>query len=165
VLLSSGYKPKRTLQFMAYAAEEVGLRGSADIADDYAAKGRKVVGALQLDMTNYQGAESDITLISDYTNAAQNDFLANLASSYLPTLSVVRGECGYACSDHASWTSNGYAASFPFEAPLGQDNPFIHSKNDTLAQSGNTASHAIKFSRLALAYAVELGSDAPVAGR
>ncbi|HSI58157.1 MAG TPA: M20/M25/M40 family metallo-hydrolase [Ideonella sp.] len=165
VLLTSGYKPKRTIQFMAYAAEEVGLRGSAAIAADYASKGRKVVGALQLDMTNYQGSDSDITLITDYTNAAQNDFLGNLASTYLPTLSVVRGECGYACSDHASWTSNGYVSSFPFEAPLGEDNPFIHTKNDTLAQSGNMASHAVKFTRLALAYAVELGSDAPAAKR
>ena len=101
----------------------------------------------------------------DRINAAQNDFLGNLVTAYLPTLSVVRGECGYACSDHASWTNKGYVASFPFEAPLGQDNPHIHTTNDTLAQSGNTASHAIKFTRLALAYAVELGSDAPVAKR
>lgn len=165
VLLANNYKPKRTLQFMAYAAEEVGLRGSAAIADSYAAASRKVVGVLQLDMTNYQGAASDITLISDYTNAAQNTFVANLASTYLPTLTVTSSPCGYACSDHASWTANGYAASFPFEAPLGEDNPHIHTKGDTLDKSGNSAAHALKFSRLALAYAVELASDAPTAAR
>ena len=159
VLLSSGYKPKRSLQFIAYAAEEVGLRGSSAIASSYRTAGKNVVGALQLDMTNYQGSTSDIVLITDYTNAAQNDFLQALATAYLPTLNVTRATCGYACSDHASWTSNGFASSFPFEAPLGQDNPHIHTAQDTLDKSNNEAKHAIKFTRLALAYAVELGSD------
>ena len=75
MLLSSGYQPKRSLQFIAYAAEEVGLRGSSAIAKSYRTQGKNVVGALQLDMTNYQGSASDIVLITDYTNAAQNDFL------------------------------------------------------------------------------------------
>lgn len=167
VLLTSGYQPRRTLQFIAYAAEEVGLRGSAAIAADYRARGKKVVGALQLDMTNYQGGANDITMITDYTNAAQNQFLRDLAAHYLPTLAVDDSACGYACSDHASWTNNGYVASFPFEAPMGQHSPYIHTSQDTIDKSGNTADHAIKFSRLALAYAVELGSDgpAPVAPR
>jgi leucyl aminopeptidase len=161
VLLSSGYQPRRTLQFIAYAAEEVGLRGSADIAADYKAQGKKVVGAMQLDMTNYQGGTSDYTLITDYTNAAQNDFVKRLAAHYVPTMVVNQGACGYACSDHASWTRNGYVASFPFESLLSQDNPYIHTAQDTIDKSGGTASHAIKFSRLALAFAVELASDGP----
>jgi bacterial leucyl aminopeptidase len=160
VLLENGYKPKRTIEFMAYAAEEVGLRGSADIAKSYADAGRNVVGVMQLDMTNYQGGAEDIVLIADYTNEAQNRFVADLAATYLPSLNVAQTLCGYACSDHASWTANGYASSFPFEAAFGLDNPNIHTKGDTLAQSGNTAAHAVKFSRLALTFAVELGSDA-----
>jgi leucyl aminopeptidase len=160
-LIQSGYKPQRTIEFMAYAAEEEGLLGSADIARDYAEQGRKVVGVLQLDMTNYMGSVDDIYVITDFTNAAQNAFLADLASFYLPTLGVGETRCGYACSDHASWTSRGYASSFPFEAAFGQDNPYIHTNQDTLDKSGNVATHAAKFSRLALAFAVELGSDGP----
>lgn len=159
VLLASGYQPRRTLQFIAYAAEEVGLRGSAAIAADYRSQGKKVVGALQLDMTNYKGGSPDIAVITDYTNAAQNQFLRDLAATYLPELTVANTACGYACSDHASWTNNGFVASFPFEAPMNQSNPWIHTAQDTIDTSGNTANHAIKFSRLALAYAVELGSD------
>lgn len=161
VLLSSGYKPRRTIQFMAYSAEEIGLFGSAAIAADYKAKGKKVIGALQLDMTNYQGGSSDYTMITDYTNAAQNTFVKNLAAYYTPSMVVNQGVCGYACSDHASWTRNGYVASFPFESLLSQDNPYIHTSQDTIDKSGNNANHAIKFSRLALAFAVELGSDGP----
>ncbi len=159
VLLSSGYKPKRTIQFMAYAAEEIGLKGSQAIATDYRNKSKKVVGVLQLDMTNYMGGSSDITMITDYTNSAQNKFVKDLAAYYLPTLKVSESRCGYACSDHASWTNKSYVASFPFEAPMGQDNPYIHTANDTISKSGNNANHALKFAKLAVAYAVELGSD------
>jgi leucyl aminopeptidase len=159
VLLSSGYQPKRTLQFMAYAAEEVGLRGSAAIAADYAAKGRKVDAVLQLDMTDYQGSAQDIFLFTDYTAPLLNDFLAGLASTYLPSLTVARDRCGYACSDHASWTNRGYQAAFPFESAMSSHDPYIHTVNDTLAKLGNQAAHAAKFSKLALAFAVELASD------
>lgn len=159
VLIQGGWRPKRTVQFMGYAAEEVGLLGSAAIAKGYRTQGRNVVGVMQLDMTNYPGTSTDITLITDYTNAAQNDFIAALAAAYVPESRVLTSRCGYACSDHASWTNNGFAASFPFEAPLGSDNPHIHTRGDTLAKSGNNATHATRFARLALAYAVELGAD------
>jgi leucyl aminopeptidase len=42
---------------------------------------------------------------------------------------------------------------------MGDDNPYIHTANDTISKSGNNANHALKFAKLALAYAVELGSD------
>lgn len=159
VLLASGHKPQRTIQFMAYAAEEVGLRGSAAIAADYAAKAKKVTGVLQLDMTNYKGGSQDIYLFTDYTNAKQNAFLGQLASTYLPSLTVSSDRCGYACSDHASWTAKGYAASFPFESSFSTHDPYIHTPNDTLANTGNQAAHAAKFAKLALAYAIELAND------
>jgi bacterial leucyl aminopeptidase len=159
VLMANNYRPERTIEFMAYAAEEVGLRGSDAIARDYKAQRKKVKGVLQLDMTNYQGTATDIYLYTDYTNAAQNQFLANLASTYLPTLTVGYDRCGYGCSDHASWTNQGFPASFPFESSFNTHDPYIHSSNDTLANMGNQAAHAAKFAKLALAYAVELGSD------
>jgi bacterial leucyl aminopeptidase len=160
VLLSSGYKPKRTIQFMAYAAEEVGLKGSADIATDYKNKGKKVVGVMQLDMTNYKGTlNSDITVMTDYTNAAQNKFVKDLVAHYQPTLKVTEDRCGYACSDHASWSNRGFVASMPAEALYDDTNPYLHTSNDTISKSGSNANHALKFAKLALSFAVELGSD------
>ncbi|MBB5203126.1 leucyl aminopeptidase [Inhella inkyongensis] len=161
VLAASGYKPRRTLKFMAYAAEEVGLRGSAEIAKAHATAGINVVGVMQLDMTNYKGSANDIYIYTDYTDSTQNGFVTNLITSYLPTLKVGTDRCGYGCSDHASWTAQGYVASFPFEATFSGSNPHIHTANDTFANSGNQAEHALKFAKLALAYAVELGSDGP----
>ena len=142
---------------MAYAAEEVGLRGSAAIAAAYRAANTNVVGVMQLDMTNYKGTQGfDIVLINDFTNAAQNQFVRDLITTYQPTLQVQSSPCGYACSDHASWFNRSYPASFPFEAPIGNDNPTIHTSSDTIAQSGSNANHALKFTKLGLSYVAEL---------
>jgi hypothetical protein len=107
-------------------------------------------------MTNYKGSTGDIYIFQDYTNSAQNTFVGNLIDTYLP--GIVRGtdSCGYGCSDHASWHNQGFPASMPFESRMSQYNPTIHTVNDTLAQSGNNANHAIKFARLATAYVAEL---------
>ncbi len=156
VLANSGYTPKKTIKFMAYAAEEVGLLGSKAIAKDFKRKGINVQGVLQLDMTNHFGSNDDITIITDYTSEAQNNFLGSLIDSYLPELSWGRDKCGYACSDHASWTSQGYPASTPFETKKRDMNGHIHTSRDTLDNMGGTADHALKFAKLALAYVIEL---------
>ncbi|MGC0154081.1 M28 family peptidase, partial [Chromobacterium vaccinii] len=165
VLLAGDYRPRRTIQFIAYSAHEVGLRGSTDIARRYRQQRIDVVGALQLDMTNYPGDAQDIFLITDDTSRAQNAFVADLARTYLPALKVGYSQCGYACSDHAAWTAQGYAASFPFESSFDKRNPHIHTDHDTLANADEQARHALKFSQLALAYAVELGSGGPARPR
>jgi len=155
VLVASGYRPSKTLKFMAYAAEEVGLRGSQEIAAAFKREGRDVAGVIQFDMTNYNGSAEDIFLITDHTNASQNAFLGGLVKTYTD-YRLGETKCGYACSDHASWTKNGYPASFPFESSFNDDNPYIHSAKDTLAQSGGHSKHALKFAKLAIAYLVEM---------
>jgi leucyl aminopeptidase len=159
VMADSSYRPRRSIEFIAYAAEEVGLRGSQQIAKQYQRQAKPVVGVLQLDMTAFQGDLTDLWIFTDFTNAAQNQFVAELAASYLPQLSVGYDRCGYACSDHASWTGRGFAASFPFESSDATYNRAIHTDRDTTATFGNQALHALKFTQLGLAYAVELGSD------
>ncbi|HEX8538268.1 MAG TPA: M20/M25/M40 family metallo-hydrolase [Cystobacter sp.] len=156
VAMLKGYKPARTVKFMAYAAEEVGLKGSAAIAAQHKSSGTNVVGVLQLDMTNYRGSSYDIVLVSDYTNAAQNSFLSSLISNYLPGVTSTSTRCGYGCSDHASWYNQGYPASIPFEALMGQDNPYIHTTSDTLAQTAGTATNSVKFTKLAATFMAEL---------
>ncbi|NHZ90635.1 M20/M25/M40 family metallo-hydrolase [Massilia sp. CCM 8733] len=161
VISENKYRPRRTIKLIAYAAEEVGLRGSQELARAFRQAAIQVIGVLQLDMINYKGAEKDIYLLSDYSSADQNEFLRKLIATYLPGLSVGSDSCGYACSDHASWHAEGYPASMPFESSLAQANPHIHSKNDTYASSGGQAVHALKFARLAAAFAIELGSSTP----
>lgn len=158
-LIASGYRPRRTIFVVAYAAEEVGLRGSQEIARQFKAARRKVAGVLQLDMTNYKGAANDMYLITDYTNSQQNAFIAELVGAYLPALKIGYDKCGYGCSDHASWDAQGYPSSMPFESSMARDNPAIHTPRDTLANSRGQTAHALKFARLAAAYMVELSGE------
>jgi len=113
---------------------------------------------MQLDMTNYKGSDESIHLVSDYTDKAQTEFLERLIKKYLK-VSYAKTKCGYACSDHASWTKAGYPAVFPFEAAKNDANRYIHTKNDTIENSGGNAKHSVLFAKLALAYLVELDSN------
>lgn len=165
VFVSEGVQPNRTVKFYAYAAEEVGLRGSGDIADAAAAAGDNVVGVMQLDMTNYDGAVNDITLMTDYTSATQNSYIQDILNTYFGSGSALghithgTDSCGYGCSDHASWNSAGFPASMPFETPMSQYNPRIHTSNDTLANMDTSGAKALKFAQMALAYVIELSAD------
>ena len=152
VFLESGKRPRQTLQFISYAAEEVGLRGSKEIATAYARSGKNVKAVLQFDMTNFSGSRYDFVFISDYTTDSLSTYLSSLVEMYLPDYSWAYDKCGYACSDHASWYREGFPVAFPFESTFDGHNEKIHTKEDTLAVSHNSASHAAKFSKLALAF-------------
>ena len=166
IALADGWQPRRTVKFMGYAAEEVGLRGSNAIAQSFRASGVNVVSVLQVDMTNYKsGAVTDMKLISDYSNTDLKNFFVTLFDTYLAPMGLTRSAsaCGYACSDHASWTNAGYPAAMMFEggSPSGSF-PYIHTPYDTLATMGESAQHSVKFTQFALAY---LGETAKTRGR
>ena len=166
IALSTGWRPRRTVKFMGYAAEEVGLRGSNAIAQSFRNSGVNVVAVLQLDMTNYKsGAVTDMKLIADYSNADLKNFSLTLFDTYLAPMGLTRSSvaCGYACSDHASWTTAGYPAVMMFEAgdPSG-DFPYIHTTRDTLATMGESAQNSVKFAQFALAFLAETAKTAEV---
>lgn len=153
-MVASGYKPARTIKFMGYAAEEVGLRGSNAIAQAHKNDGSDVIGVAQFDMTGNQGTASrDIVFMTDYTNSAQNNFMMQLLDTYMPGINYGTSRCGYGCSDHASWHNQGFAASIPFESNMSDANYRIHTANDTVFDSN----HAYNFVKLSSAFVAELG--------
>lgn len=161
IAMAEGYRPRRMVMFMGYAAEEVGLRGSRAVAQRFAGEGRNVVGVLQMDMTNYRspGSTTDIRVMTDNSHPQLVQFLRDLFDAYLAPLGYTRGEssCGYACSDHASWTQAGFPAAMYDEGPFF---PLLHTPHDTLEQVGGTAQHATIIARLGLAFMGELGQRA-----
>lgn len=168
VLLNVNYKPARTVEFMAYAAEEIGLVGSSEIAQDYAGNGKNVVSYVQFDMTNYKGSSKDVYITTDsYNSNDLNLFLIELMEHYNKTGNHIftygNTICNYGCSDHFSWAQNGYDAAFPFEASFSASNPYIHSGNDTLSRSNNTATHAAKFAKLGLEFIIETAKGSVLA--
>ena len=159
ILLEKNFVPNRSIEVMAFAAEEIGLVGSAEIAEEYANNGVNVAAYVQFDMTGYNGSSSDIYITTDWYNSSNlNLYLTDLMDHY--NASGTHGftygftECGYGCSDHASWAANGFDAAFPFEAAMGEDNPTIHSPADIYAFF-NTPDHSVKFAKLGLEFLIE----------
>lgn len=150
-LMRAGIRPDRTIEIHGYAAEEIGLVGSKDIAQKYAAAGRKVVAMVQHDMNLYRaaGAQDKIWFVSNNTSVALNDQLAILAASYAGVPTGTK-PLASGSSDHASWTRNGYAAAFPFEDPSAH-NRHIHTVNDTTANA-SSFTQAAAFAKLGLGY-------------
>ncbi|SMC32768.1 M20/M25/M40 family metallo-hydrolase [Moheibacter sediminis] len=171
ILLANNFRPSKTVQIMGYAAEEIGLYGSADIADTYKTANKNVLAVAQFDMTNYNGSSFDIALIDDsnlgYTSDDLNLYLIELMEHYNATgnhvITYGSSECGYGCSDHASWSEQGYLASFPFEADFDDINPFIHTTQDTFANMGSNATHSVKFVKLALEFVIEIAKSGTMA--
>ncbi len=170
VLFAMNFKPKRTIEFMAYAAEEVGLRGSREIAEDYRDRNVDVVSYVQFDMTNYKGSAQDVFISTDtYTNNTLNNFLMQLMDHYNATgthaVTYGTSRCNYGCSDHYSWSQQGYDVSFPFEAKFSESNPNIHTSNDTFDRSPTpNATHAAKFVKLGLEFLIEVAKGTTTTG-
>lgn len=155
-LAQSGATLQRTVEFHAYAAEEVGLEGSRHIAETYADAGRTIVGMMQLDMTSFSSQEGDSTiwLISNNTHPNLRRSLKDLMHTYLNG-GFAEGTLAGGTSDHEAWTSFGFPAVFPFENP--QDyNTALHTANDT-STTANNYPLATRFAQLGLAFLAHYG--------
>lgn len=158
VLLESQKTFKRPIYIIWYAAEERGLVGSQYVVKDFLAKKIPVKVAIQFDMTGFRNDQKDPTMwvYRDYTDKKLSDFVVRLIKTYIK-VPIAFSSCGYGCSDHASWTEAGIPAAFPCETNFEDHNPYIHTSADTMSLL-NTE-HMTNFSKLALAFAIELASE------
>jgi leucyl aminopeptidase len=151
-------RPQRTLEFYWYAGEESGLLGSAEIAKSAKAAKKNVVAVLQLDMTLFPGeGEFVIGSMTDYTSAWLRDYLTSINETYLK-IKILEGQCGYGCSDHASWYRQGYPTLMPFESRMNTMNRAIHTPNDVITSKLNF-NHSLVFSKIALVMAMDLANS------
>ncbi len=161
-LFEIDFVPKRTIEVMAYAAEEIGLVGSNEIASEYAANNINVVAVSQFDMTLFNGSSNDVSFITDFTSGELTSYMMSLLDHYNTSephqVTYSTSVCNYGCSDHASWTGQGYMAAFPFEANFGQHNSNIHSTGDVFSLT-NTATHATKFAKLCAEFLIEVAKN------
>lgn len=153
-VLASGMQFKKPIYFIWYAAEEEGLVGSEKVVSVFKEENIPVDAVLHFDLTGFAYKnESTMWLMDDYVNTDLVSFLETLITTYVKQ-PVKHSQCGYACSDHASWTQEGYKAAIPAEASYEHTNPHIHSSNDT--QDHLSLSHMTDYLKLAAAFAVEL---------
>jgi leucyl aminopeptidase len=158
ILLEQDKAPQRSIEMFWYAGEESGLLGSAEIADQYKKDKKQVVGVVQLDMTLHAGSgELVMASMTDFTDLRLRTFLEEINRLYVGA-TFVNDRCGYACSDHASWHRNGFPTVMPFEAKFSQMNRQIHTPHDVINSRSNFI-HSAAFSKLALAFALELSDS------
>ncbi|KAM0327099.1 hypothetical protein ACHAQA_006226 [Verticillium albo-atrum] len=152
LLLRNHHLPelKNRVIFQFYAAEEVGLKGSLDIFDQYDRDNVAVAAMLNQDMAGFvlpQVVEPDhFTLVTDDTYEPLNNFLKRLISE--------EDECGYACSDHAAATKYGFPAAYVTHGGLNQTS-WIQSEADSLDKV--RLNHMAEHVKLVLSYVFELG--------
>lgn len=156
ILMAEGIELERTLEIHGYAAEEVGLVGSADIANDYRARRVKVIAMVQHDMTAWKasGAPDKIWLVTSNTDPGFNDQLGDLVNHYVG-LPFEKAALPSGSSDHASWRRAGYATAFPFENPRRHNNA-IHTAGDNL-EAASAVTQIAGFAKLGLAYVMHFG--------
>ncbi|KAG9103598.1 Leucine aminopeptidase 1 [Ceratobasidium sp. 370] len=158
-LIAANFTPVHDVEFHWYSAEEGGLLGSQAVAKVYQANGANVKAQIQFDMTAWvkRGTKPEVGIITDFVNSELTKFVSDLVDTYLG-IPPVETKCGYACSDHASWTKYGYPSAFSIESSFENSNKFIHSTNDRIDISDEFSfEHALEFSKLAAAFAIELG--------
>lgn len=158
VLLSSQATFKRPIYVIWYAAEERGLVGSQYVVEHFKNKSIPVKAAIQFDMTGYRVDPQDPTMwvFIDHTDKSLSNYVAKLIDTYVQ-VPVDYSVCGYGCSDHASWDDAGIPAAFPCESNFEDHNPYIHSDADTMSLL--SLEHMTNFSKLAIAFAIELASE------
>lgn len=151
-------RPQRTVEFYWYAGEEAGLLGSAEIAKAYRTARKDVVGVLQLDMILVPGdGPMVIGSMTDFTSAWLRNYLVEINRLYVGVM-IKESQCGYGCSDHASWHRQGYPALMPHESTMDKSNPKIHTTSDVIDGRSHFG-HAAAFAKIAVAFAMDLGSS------
>ncbi len=158
-IINSGMQFNKPIYFIWYSAEEAGLIGSQSVVAEFSKKKIPVDAVMHFDMTGYayQG-EPTIWLIDDNVDSALTKFLEKIVTTYT-SQPVQYTRCGYACSDHASWSEAGYTAAMPAESRFEDTNPTLHSARDTIDNLDKN--HMTDYAKIATAFAAELAE--PVA--
>jgi leucyl aminopeptidase len=151
-------QPERTIEFYWYAGEESGLLGSAEIAKTSKEQKKDIVAVLQLDMTMFPGdGVLKIASMTDFTSRWLRDYLVSANNTYFQA-TIQEDQCGYGCSDHASWHKQGFPTLFPTESKFDSSFKDIHTAKDVISPVMNFE-HAKLFSKIALTMAMDLGNS------
>ncbi|MCZ7597877.1 MAG: hypothetical protein M5U09_09310 [Gammaproteobacteria bacterium] len=115
-------------------------------------------------MTAYHGSAQDIYLYTNQTDPELNAFFADLIETYQPGPRVGQLFVSVRLFGSCVVVESRLPRLLRVQAAYNQHNLQIHTANDTVATIGNSAAHAAKFARLAVAFMVEAGVDASIGG-
>ncbi|MBR4391155.1 MAG: M20/M25/M40 family metallo-hydrolase [Bacteroidales bacterium] len=142
---------ERSVIFIDFAAEEIGLYGSAAYAHDCAEQLMDIVAYFNLDMIGYLEEGSDIHAHLLYTgqDAPLASYVFDFSHVYYPDMRIRQGWLSNGDSDYSSFNRNGYPAIHIFE-DTNHSSPFIHTPDDILGISVNNMNQAKRFTEMNL---------------
>jgi Zn-dependent M28 family amino/carboxypeptidase len=164
VLAQSSFEA--TVVFVAFGAEELGLRGSAAYASAEAAAGKNIVGMVNLDMIGHlaPGDAVNLDIVSNQASTALKNLVMETTGSYVPGLQYIESTLpATASSDHASFWQAGFPAVLLTEdiAPI---NEYIHTTGDTVGTSYNNPALARDITAVTVATVASLAVPLAAAG-
>ncbi len=132
VINKSGFKPRNSINFIAFSAEELGLLGSIDYAKKAYHAQKKIKLMLNNDMIAYwpKGNNSMRVNIIDYPNSTDLRLEAEKACQLYTTLGTNNDNTYQARSDSYPFYSYGYKAIFFI---TDADDPNYHTTNDIVS--------------------------------
>ncbi|KAK6344497.1 Leucine aminopeptidase 1 [Orbilia brochopaga] len=157
--VAAGNSPN-TIEFHWYAGEEAGLLGSQAIFKQYKGEKREIKAMLNQDMTGYTkgtidaGQPESMGVVTDNVDKDLTAFVKKVIAAYC-SIPAVDTKCGYACSDHASASRNGYPSAFVIESPMDYSSELIHSTRDSMDTVN--PQHMIEHAKMVVGFAYELG--------
>jgi len=145
------HKFERSIIYAGWAAEELGLFGSAAYAKDCADRMVDIVGYFNLDMIGYLEEGSDIHVNLMYTtrDSLIAQYVFDFSHVYYPDMRIWQAWLQWGDSDYSSFNRNRYPAVHTFENTL-HSSPFIHTTSDVLGVSVNNMDQAKRFTELNL---------------
>ncbi|KAJ7269568.1 peptidase [Mycena rebaudengoi] len=160
-LLVANYIPVSPLEFHFYAGEEGGLLGSQALASSYELAEKVVRGMIQFDMTAWHkaGTREEIAVMTGGVDPSLTEFQILLIERYLDIPWVKDHYPPGPSSDYASWMRAGYQSCHCIEGQFKNSNPNVHGADDRIDVSPEFSfDHMLQFSKLAVAFAIELSS-------
>lgn len=141
----------RSIIYANWAAEEIGLKGSAAYAKDCADQLLDIVGYFNLDMTGYlrEGHVMQVKLLYTTRDSILANYVYSFSHTYFPDMPIGHGWLSGGDSDYSSFNRNGYSAVHPFEDTYASS-PFIHTPDDVLGVSVNNLEQVKRFTELNL---------------
>lgn len=107
-------------------------------------------------MTGYVSGDTVgpvVGIVVDYVNLELVKTLEWIVQVY-SGIGFVHTACGYACSDHATWTHSGVPSVFTFEGEFAKHSPFIHTSQDTVEHISFV--HLSAFVKTVVGFAIEM---------
>ena len=135
IFKKQGFVPKNSIEFVAFAAEEIGLKGSFDYAVRAAANQVNIAAMLNLDMISYApdtNQDSWIVNVMNYDNSSELQAQIATCGRLYSKLIFVNNNTNNKRGDSFSYYQNGFKAAFIISEFY--TDPYYHTVNDVADQ-------------------------------